>query len=256
MDLGLAGKRVLVTGSYRGTGLVIAKTFAAEGATVFVHGFDTPSVASAVEQIGGGHAVVGDIRTDDGAAAVLAATEHDVDILINNYGTAAAGRWDTLEAQQWVEMLETNVLSAQRLIRGYLPRMRDKSFARIVNLGTVGSDRPNSRNPHYYASKAALANLTVSLAKEVAGTSIRVNIVSPGMILTPEVQASYLERGKRNGWGDTWEAVEPHVVADIPIRRITTREEVADLVAFVASTKSDAIHGQNLRIDGGVTDFM
>ena len=256
MDLGIVGKRALVTGSYRGTGLIIAKALHEEGAEVFVHGFEADAVAAAQAEIGGGDGVVGDIRTDAGAAAVLAATEGKIDILVNNYGTAAGGRWDTLEAAQWVEMLETNVLSAQRLIRGYLPYLRERSFGRIINLGTAGSTRPNARNPHYYAAKAALANLTVSLAKDVAGTGIRVNIVSPGMILTPEVKASYVERGKRNGWGDTWEAVEAHVVADIPIRRITTREEVADLVLFLASVRSDAIHGQNLRIDGGVSDFV
>ena len=256
MDLGLAGKKALVTGSYRGTGLVIAKALLLEGVDVFVHGFDAEAVADAIDEIGGGNPVVGDIRTDAGAVQVLDATGNDLDILVNNYGTAAGGRWDTLEASQWVEMLETNVLSAQRLIRGYLPAMRERAFARIINLGTAGSTRPNARNPHYYAAKAALANLTVSLAKDVAGTAIRVNIVSPGMILTPEVQASYLARGKKNGWGETWEEVEPHFVADIPIRRITTREEVADLVVFLASTRSDAIHGQNLRIDGGVSDFM
>ena len=93
--------------------------------------------------------------------------------------------------------------------------------------------------------------MTASLAREVAGTGIRVNQVSPGMIRTPEVEAGYLRRGAREGWGSTWEEVEPHVAADIPIRRIVRREEVADLVLFLASSRADAIHGQNIAIDGG-----
>jgi NAD(P)-dependent dehydrogenase (short-subunit alcohol dehydrogenase family) len=98
--------------------------------------------------------------------------------------------------------------------------------------------------------------MTVSLAKEVAGTGVRVNLVSPGLIRTPEVEARFLEEGRAKGWGTTWEEVEPHVARDIPIGRIVRREEVADLVAFLASPRADALHGQNIRIDGGALDVL
>ncbi|MFK7915768.1 MAG: SDR family NAD(P)-dependent oxidoreductase, partial [Pseudomonadales bacterium] len=124
-------------------------------------------------------------------------------------------------------------------------------WGRIINLGTVGSTSPNARMPHYYSAKGALATMNASLAKELAGTGVRVNLVSPGLIATPEVQAAYIAKGKKQGWGDTWEAVEPHVAKDIPIGRISRREEIADLVCFLASPRADAIHGQNIRIDGG-----
>ena len=118
---------------------------------------------------------------------------------MNNYGTAAGGTWESAGEAQWLDMYQKNVLSAQRMIQGLLSGMREAGWGRIINLGTVGSTRPNRRMPHYYAAKAALANLTVSLAKEVAGAGITVNLVSPGLILTPEVEASYLERGRKNG---------------------------------------------------------
>ena len=105
--------------------------------------------------------------------------------------------------------------------------------------------------PGYYAAKGALANMTIGLAKEVAGTNIRVNLVSPGMIHTPEVEQSYMRMPATKNWGNTWEEVEAHVAKDIPIRRISRREEVAGLVAFLCSPMADAIHGQNIRIDGG-----
>ena len=251
MDLHLAGKSVLVTGSYRGTGLVIARAFLDEGSHVFVHGFTTEQAAAGVREIGGGTEVVGDIRHDDGADAVADQIGTAPDILVNNYGAAARGRWESAAAADWIEMYEVNVLSAQRLIGRFLPEMKQRDYARIVNLGTTGSLAPGSRNPHYYAAKAALAAMTASLAREVAGTMVRVNLVSPGMIRTPEVEAGYMRRAASEGWGNTWEEVEPHVAADIPIRRITSREEVADLVLFLASSRADAIHGQNICIDGG-----
>ena len=251
MNLDLEGRTVLVTGSHRGTGLVIARAFLEEGARVFVHGFEAAQADAAVREIGGGEAVSGDLREDAGAAAVAARTGDGVDVLVNNYGAAAGGRWSTLSAAEWVAMYETNVLSAQRMVARFLPGMRARGWGRIVNLGTTGAFAPGARNPHYYAAKAALSALTASLAREVAGTGIRVNQVSPGLIRTPEVEAGYLRRGAREGWGDTWEEVEPHVAADIPIRRIVRREEVADLVLFLASARADAIHGQNIAIDGG-----
>lgn len=252
MDLKLRNRTVLVTGSHRGTGFVIAQRFIEEGANVLVHGFTEEQAQQAVAELGAGTAVHGDICTDAGAESLLRQVgPHDLSILVNNYGTAEGGTWETADSSDWVDIYEKNVLSAQRLIRGLLPSLRAAPWARIINLGTVGSTRPNARMPHYYAAKGALANLTIGLAGEVAGTGIRVNLVSPGLILTPEVEAAYLAQGQRKGWGSTWADVEPHIAADIPIGRISRREEVADVVLFLASPRADAIHGQNIRIDGG-----
>lgn len=255
MNLGLDGRRTLVTGSWRGTGLIIAKRFAEEGADVFVHGFTEDTATEAAAEIAGSTPVWGDITNDAGAEAVTSACA-DVDILINNYGAAERGSWEKSTADDWIKLYEINVLSALRLIRHYLPGMRAAGWGRIINLGTVGSTRPNARMPHYYAAKGALANMTVSLAKEVANSGIRVNLVSPGLILTPEVEQQYLEVGKRKGWGETWEEIEPHVAADTLIGRIVRREEVADLVLFMASERADALHAQNVRIDGGSLDIV
>ncbi|MEZ5560677.1 MAG: SDR family oxidoreductase [Pseudomonadales bacterium] len=252
MELGLSGKTALVSGSHRGTGLIIAGHLAREGVRVLVHGFERAQAEAAVTELGAGVAVWGDITCDAGAAELVSQChgEH-LDILVNNYGTAARGSWQASGTNDWLEAYQHNVLSAQRLIQAFLPGMRERGRGRIINLGTVGSTRPNSRMPQYYSAKGALATMTISLARELAGTGVRVNLVSPGLILTPEVQAAELERARRNGWGDTWEAVEARVAAEIPIGRIVRREEVADLVVFLASDRADAIHGQNIRIDGG-----
>lgn len=257
MNLALEGRTALVSGSHRGTGLIIAERLAEEGARVLVHGLEAGQAEAAVAELGRGTAVTGDITTDAGAAALAAACAGEtVDILINNYGTADAGSWLESDSDDWITAYQKNVLSAQRLIRHFLPAMRERGWGRIINLGTVGSTRPAARMPHYYAAKGALATATVSLAQEAAGSGVRVNLVSPGLILTPEVEQAYLARGRREGWGDTWEAVEARVAERIPIGRIVRREEVADLVAFLASPLADAIHGQNIRIDGGSLDVV
>lgn len=257
MDLALNGRTALVSGSHRGTGMIIARHLAREGARVLVHGLQPGQAEAAVAELGCGIAVTGDITTDAGADQVAAACATEtVDILVNNYGTADAGSWDKTSSDGWIDAYQKNVLSAQRLIQRLLPGMRGRRFGRIINLGTVGSTRPAGRNPHYYAAKGALATATISLAQELAGTGIRVNLVSPGLIRTPEVEAAYLARARKEGWGDDWEAVEAKVAADIPIGRIVRREEVADLVAFLASPLADAIHGQNIRIDGGSLDVL
>lgn len=257
MELGLSDKTALVTGSHRGTGTIIASRLIDEGATVLVHGFTRDEAERACETLRGGHPVHGDIATEAGTQELLSkCAASPIDILVNNYGTAGPGRWGDTDEAAWLDMYQRNVLSAQRLIQGLLPGMRGRHWGRIINLGTVGSTRPAARMPHYYASKGALATLTISLAKEVAGTGVTVNLVSPGLIHTAEVEASYLAQGRRNGWGETWAEVEPHVAADIPIGRIVRREEVADLVAFLASPRADAIHGQNIRIDGGALGVL
>ncbi|MGE0625953.1 MAG: SDR family NAD(P)-dependent oxidoreductase [Pseudomonadales bacterium] len=257
MDLGLSGSTALVTGSHRGTGQIIAKALLDEGATVWVHGLEAGQAEAAVAALGGGVPVTGDIRTESGTRSLIESLNGRVpEILVNNYGAAERGRWVDSGTDDWIAAYQLNVLSAARLINHCLPAMREMPRARIINLGTVGSTRPNAANPQYYAAKGALATLTVSLAKEVSGTGIRVNLVSPGLILTPEVQAAYLESGRRKGWGETWAEVEPHVARDIPIGRIVTREEVAALVVFLASPVADGIHGQNIRVDGGSLDIL
>ncbi|MFW6094752.1 MAG: SDR family NAD(P)-dependent oxidoreductase [Pseudomonadota bacterium] len=251
MELNLDGHTALVSGSYRGTGAIIAQRLAQEGARVLVHGLAPGQAEAAVAELGCGVPVTGDITGDAGAEAVArACAEEAVDVLVNNFGTTVPGTWTSSDSDAWIDAYHKNVLSAQRLIRHFLPAMVSRGWGRIINLGTIGSTRPAERMPHYYAAKGALATATMSLARETAGTGVRVNLVSPGLIHTPEVEAAY--RGR--GWGETWAEIEPRLAADIPIRRIVRREEVADLIAFLASPRADALHGQNVRVDGGALD--
>lgn len=256
MHLDLTGHRALITGSYRGTGAVIARRLAEEGASVVVHGFEQAAAEAVAATIPDAAAVAGDLLSDAGAAAIWQAAnaKGPVDILINNYGTSDRGDFEHTTAAAWHAMYEHNVLSATRLISLALPQLRRAPWGRIINLGTAGTERPGSRNPHYYAAKGALLTLTESLARELAGTAIRVNLVSPGIIHTPEVETSMRQTAAREGWGEDWADIERQAVATrFPnaAGRFARREEIADLICFLASARADYIHGQNLFIDGG-----
>ncbi len=244
MELGITGRTALVTGSHRGTGSAIAASLAAEGAHVLVHGFEPGQPDAVVETIvsrgGSARGVVGDLSSDAGAAALLEAAG-ELDIVVCNYGVAQGGRWSSVTTDAWVDAYDRNVLTAVRIAAGAAPALVERGWGRIVLLGTVGTIRPAAARPQYYGAKAALPALTVSLAKELAGSGVTVNLVSPGLIATPEV----LER-----------------LADRPVAevfpgmsgRIALPSEVADLVTYVCSEQAGAITGSNFRIDGGSAD--
>ncbi|MDA3038522.1 MAG: SDR family oxidoreductase [Actinomycetota bacterium] len=246
MDLGIAGRVALVTGSHRGTGSAIAASLAAEGARVLVHGFEPGQPDAVVEAIvsrgGSARGIVGDLSSDVGAAALLEAAG-DLDIVVCNYGVAQGGRWSNVSTDAWVDAYDRNVLTAVRVAAGAAPALVERGWGRIVLLGTVGTVRPAAVRPQYYGSKAALPALTVSLAKELAGSGVTVNLVSPGLIATQEVLDRLADR----------------LVAEVfpgMSGRIALPSEVADLVTYVCSEQAGAITGSNFRIDGGSTDVV
>ncbi len=254
MDLHLSGKTALVTGSNSRTGAVIAAHLEREGASVIYHG----NSALPQQSI----AVLGDISSELGCQQVVEQLSEQalvVDILVNNYGAADRHSWSGADTDKWLEMYQVNVLSAARLAQAMMEPMKTKGWGRIVNLGTIGSHQPNSIMPAYYAAKGALATMTVSLAKELAGTGITVNTVAPGLIRTEQVEDAYRRRAAKKGWPDDWkEIVKKIVESDFPnpCGRIAEREEVADLVTFLCSPKAGFINGQNIRIDGGAVSYV
>lgn len=257
MDLQLKDKIVLITGSSRGTGYAMAAALKKEGAKVVVHGQEQQKAKDAAQSLSASACVWGDLSCESGGQQVIAQCQDGIgipDILINNYGTAMMGKWGNLSSSQWLEAYQHNVLSGVRLIEGFLSHMKDKSWGRIIQVGTMGNQQPNNIMPHYYAAKGAQANMTVSLSKALAGTGITVNVVSPGLIRTPELESWLRAKAKKNNWGEDWAEIEKQFVKQEipnPCERIATMEEVADLVTFIASPKADYINGQNIIIDGG-----
>jgi 3-oxoacyl-[acyl-carrier protein] reductase len=246
MDLGLVGRTALVTGSHRGTGAATARLLAREGATVVVHGLEPgqpePVVAEITAVGGRARGVVADLTDDDAVAAMAETVGTDLDIVVCNYGVAAGGRWGSATSEDWMEAYDRNVLSAVRVIRAFRPVLVERGWGRIVLLGTVGSLRPAAIRPQYYTAKAALPGLCVSLAQELAGTGVTANLVSPGLIATPEVLERLAGRSVAEAFG--------HDLAPLT-GTIATPDQVASLVAYVCSEQAGAMTGTNLRIDGG-----
>jgi NAD(P)-dependent dehydrogenase (short-subunit alcohol dehydrogenase family) len=265
MDLGLSERTALVTGSWRGTGRGTARVLAREGAHVLVHGFELESAEAVADSLraegGRASAVAGDIRSAAGAdlaaEAALEAAAGRVDVLVNNYGVAEGPGWLDGDDADWLDIYHKNVLSGVRLVRRLVPGMKERGFGRVIFVSTVGTVRPAARMPHYYASKAALPTMAVSLAKELSHTGITVNTVSPGLVATEEVKQRFLRIGAERGWGTRWEEVEPHAARaflDNPTGRVADPEDVGELIAFLASERAWYINGVDLRIDGGAAD--
>lgn len=260
MDLGLAGKRALVTGSTSGLGAAIVKLLAAEGVAVVVHGRNESRAKAVVEAIRakGGQAelALGDLTTDAGAEAVAVAAQAGgpIDILVNNAGILPRQSWMEATAELWLQTYNSNVISAVRMIQRLVPQMRGRHWGRVIQVGGGLSQQPAATAPHYNATLAARHNLAVSLARELKGSGVTSNIVAPGAILTEEGRPMLAHMGQAQGWGETLEEIERSFVQAIApndVERLGRPEEIAAAVAFLASPVANYVSGATIRVDGG-----
>jgi NAD(P)-dependent dehydrogenase (short-subunit alcohol dehydrogenase family) len=171
---------------------------------------------------------------------------------------AEGGGWFDDTAQSWHEQFDKNVVSAFRMVRRFVPGMRDRGWGRVVFVSTIGATRPRANLPAYYSSKTALPGTTVSLMKELAGTGITVNTVSPGIIATDEVVASFTERARRAGEPTDWESLQRLMVSSMPnpTARVPSTEDIGRVIAFVVSDVAWHLNGLHLRVDGGAVDCV
>jgi NAD(P)-dependent dehydrogenase (short-subunit alcohol dehydrogenase family) len=259
MNLLLEDKLALVTGSTAGIGFAIAKALAAEGARVLVNGRTEDRVAEAVAAI---RSAVPAARLEPlaldlaKAAGVVEATKRfpELDILVNNLGVYEPKPFENISDEDWNAIIETNFMSGVRLSRHYLPRMKAKNAGRILFISSESAVCVPFEMIHYGVTKTMQVALARGLAEGTAGTAVTVNSILVGPTRSEGVEQFIKDVAASRGI--TPEQVESEFFKNVRpsslLQRFETTDEVAALVAFVASPLSSATNGAALRVEGGV----
>ena len=260
MDLNLAGKRALVTGSSLGIGRAIAEALLAEGAGVIVNSRDKGRVDQAVAEMsprGEVSGCVADLSTADGAANLIAFTQDlgPLDILVNNAGTFTVKEFFDIEDADWQDIFELNVMSGVRLSRALMPGMLKRGWGRIVFIGSDQSSKPNPSMAHYAMTKTALVSIARSLAELTRDSGVTVNTVQAAPTWTDGVDAFMHQMAEAEG--TTPEAMSKTYFAEGEgrtslLQRWAEPAEIAHVVAFLCSPLASAINGAAPRADGGM----
>jgi NAD(P)-dependent dehydrogenase (short-subunit alcohol dehydrogenase family) len=258
MDLGLKNRLALVSGSTAGIGYAIAAALSREGARTIVNGRTQEAVDKAVEAIAAQTAsrplgFAGDLSRPAEADRLFAQFP-DVQILINNLGIFEPRAFEEISDADWQRFFEVNVLSGVRLARLYLPAMRRADWGRILFISSESAVQIPAEMIHYGVTKTAMLGVSRGLAEAVAGTGITVNSVLPGPTKSRGVDEFVGTLAKANG--TTFEQFEKEFFEKVRptslIRRFATPEEVASMVAYLASPLASATTGAAVRVDGGV----
>ena len=259
MDLGLRGKRALVTGSTAGIGLATARALGVEGAHVTVNGRTEARVAAAVDRlkretpgstVGG---VVADLSSSEGCRSLIAQLE-DVDVLVNNMGIFEPKPFADITDDDWMRFFETNVLSGIRLARHYVREMRARNWGRIVFISSESALQIPAEMIHYGMTKTAQLAVARGLAETLAGTGVTVNSVLPGPTASEGVGQFVTQMAAARG-SDAPAVVRDFFATARPsslLKRFATPDEVAAMIVYVCSARASATTGAALRVDGGV----
>jgi NAD(P)-dependent dehydrogenase (short-subunit alcohol dehydrogenase family) len=258
LDLELKGKLALVSGSTAGIGLAIATTLAREGACVIVNGRHKSSVDDAVAALksstgGQVEGFAGDL-SDAACAQQLVRDHPGIQILVNNLGIFEPKAFEDIPDADWLRFFEVNVLSGVRLTRLVLPAMRRANWGRIIFISSESGVQIPPEMIHYGVTKTAQLAVARGLAEALAGTAITVNSILPGPTKSRGV-GDFIDSMARAS-GKSFEQLEQEFFEKVRptslIKRFATPQEVASLVAYIASPLSSATTGAALRVDGGV----
>ncbi|MFD0987292.1 SDR family NAD(P)-dependent oxidoreductase [Methyloligella solikamskensis] len=261
MDLKLAGKRALVTGSTQGIGYAIAKGLANEGAIVILNGRKQGKLDEAVAKLnseakGEAIGIAADVGTAEGAEK-LAKEAGKVDILVNNAGIFEPKPVLEITDDDWQRFFDINVMSGIRLTRALMPHMLDQGWGRVIFISSESGVHIPPEMVHYGMTKAANLALSRGFAESFPGSGVTVNAVLPGPTRSEGVE-TFLEQ--MGGSGDDPEAVEREFIEENRptslIKRMATVEEVANMVVYLCGEGAAATNGAPVRVDGGVVRSM
>lgn len=260
MDLGLAGRRALVTGGSKGIGRAVARELAAEGAAVGLCARDKAEVAEAVAELESAGADAWGISADVTIAADCerfvtngAARLGGVDILVNNAGAAHPGDFEALTDEDWRHDLDVKLFSQIRCTRAALPYLRKSPAPRVININAVYAKYPD---PAFFATtvnRAACLNLTKALAQEYGSEGILVNSVNIGFVVTPQWENIRARRAPERTPDEFFAGLAG---AEVPLGRFGTVDEVSGIVAFLAGARASYITGAMIDIAGGMGKYV
>ena len=269
MDLGLKGRACVVTGASRGIGRATARMLCAEGADVLLIARSEEALleaadecAAAGQQTGGrAESLVADV-TDPAAAERIvhegAERLGQVDVLVNNAGTARRRNLDDVPDEDWYAAWELNVMAPMRLMRAAVPGMRNRHWGRIVNVSSSSGKRPSGTTPEYSVAKAAELSLSRLFADRYAADGVLINAIAPGAVMSElwTDDGGLLDQVmEMEGLASREEALEA-AAAGRPIGRLAEIDEVAGAIVFLCSGQASYTSGAAWSVDGGVVQII